>query len=236
MFQPLVQYLEKDFTLISIDLPGHGQTTWKEGTAVQPKELADAIAELAREHQREKVSLLGYSLGGRVCLSIIAEKPSLVDVAALVAPDGLVFNPLYFWATRTVSGRIFFKDLLTKPDRYIRVLGRLRGRNWLNESRYQFAVQYLQSEGARRLLHQAWPPLRLLTPSTSKVKGAIRQHHIPVHLFMGVRDKVIPLHYAETFAKGAPDVHLYRLRKGHRVMDSDTIPQMVQCLKEVTPS
>ena len=44
----------------------------------------------------DKVALAGYSMGGRVCLTITELLPELIDRVLLIASDGLVFNPLYF--------------------------------------------------------------------------------------------------------------------------------------------
>jgi len=45
---------------------------------------------------------------------------------------------------------------------------------------------------------------------------------------------VIPLRHAQRFKKGLDSVKLFVVEKGHRVFDSDTIPQMAKCLNDRT--
>lgn len=232
LFQPFEPLIGQQCTVYSFDLPGHGRTDWPEGLDLKAGDLAYSISELCRQHGTDKASLLAFSLGGRVALSLLAERPALFRNAVLAAPDGLSFNPFYYWVTRTASGRALFKDLLRNPKRYIGYLDGLRRRGLLDESRHRFFVQYLEAGWSRSLLQRAWPPLRYLTPSNARVRAAIRSHHVPVHLFMGIHDPVIPLRYAEAFAKGAPDVHLHRLQRGHRLLDGETISTMAGCLLE----
>lgn len=116
LFTPFNKYLEQDFTIISIDLPHHGKSVWPDKIQFGKKELISLITTIKTDMGVEKVSLMGYSLGGRVCLTAVELMPEIVDKVLLMAPDGLVVNPFYYFATRNYIGRKLFKGFVTKPD------------------------------------------------------------------------------------------------------------------------
>lgn len=60
-------YLEENYQVLTIDLPGHGQT--KTERIVLMDEFVDDLHELTRKLNIDSFHLLGYSLGGRSALS-----------------------------------------------------------------------------------------------------------------------------------------------------------------------
>lgn len=233
LFLPFERALETDCTVVSIDLPHHGRSTdWPESRALKPEDLIHLVKFFCDEHGVEKCRLLGFSLGGRVSLKIIEAVPQRIAGAVLAAPDGLRFSPFHYFVTRTAAGRGVFSDVLTRPQRYFRVLDALKRRGVLSDARHQFAKYYLESSHSRGLLRKAWPSLRFLIPRPARVKAAIAAHNIPVHIFAGRYDRVIPLSGATSFARGMPQVKLRVLEKGHRVIESDTLGSMAATLLE----
>jgi len=230
LFYPFEHYLGKDFTIISVDLPHHGKTEWRLNTLLQPKELMQFVHALMEEYSVADVALLGYSIGGRVCLAITELMPQYIDKVLLIASDGLVFNPLYFTVTRTLPGRRFFKSFLTEPKRYVSLFDWMQRKKWIDQSRYKFAMHYLGSERERSLLFNVWNNLSLLVPRMKRLKSAIKTHHLPLYIFMGSHDKIIPVKNAKHFIQGLDSAQLFIVEKGHRVFDNDTLPQMANCL------
>jgi pimeloyl-ACP methyl ester carboxylesterase len=73
--------------LYLVDLPGFGSARGR------PFDLGEApayIRELLGELGLERVTLIGHSLGGAVCLRVAASSPSLVKNLVLVAPAGVL--------------------------------------------------------------------------------------------------------------------------------------------------
>ena len=76
------------YTLVAIDLPFHGSTRWN--GEVFDQEIVRHLAEKILEHYQLSIfSVLGYSLGGRVALSLVEALPQQVQQLILVAPDGV---------------------------------------------------------------------------------------------------------------------------------------------------
>lgn len=229
IFEPLARHLKDVYTVYAIDLPHHGRSECDE-SRLEKHDLAALAGHLAREMNVEKISLAGYSLGGRVCVSMIEVMPRQIDKVVLLASDGLKFNPLHYFLTNTFVGSRLFRNVLTRPGKYIRFINWMKDRKWIDAHRHSFAVWYLQTESTRAFLLKVWPCLRKLVPVPAKVRAAIKKYELPVYVFMGAYDKVIPVKLAQGFKRNLKSVHLYVLQKGHRVMDSDTLPQITKCL------
>ena len=73
-FSVLEPLLANSFTMYCIDFPFHGKTVWKENELFAPKDLIHIIQRVTN-FSTQKINLLGYSLGGRVCLQMIESIP-----------------------------------------------------------------------------------------------------------------------------------------------------------------
>lgn len=230
LFIGLTPYLAQDFTIISIDLPYHGLTKWQQSTLFHKHDLITLVRYFIDTFAVNKVALAGYSMGGRVCLTITELLPELIDRVLLIASDGLVFNPLYFFVTKTFVGRSIFRRFLSNPARYMKLVGWMRQRDWIDASRYKFAMHYLDTASDRSFLLNVWTCMSLIVPKMSHLKSVIQANNIPVFVFMGSYDRVIPVKNAQRFVDGLSSAKLFIVEKGHRVFDNDTLPQMANCL------
>ena len=92
-FKPLRPHLEDTFTVISVDLPGHGQTPMIPGRPMDPHSLALNIFEEMSHLGIENFHLAGNSLGGWIALEMTATDPTRVNSLTGLAPAGLWLNP-----------------------------------------------------------------------------------------------------------------------------------------------
>lgn len=79
---------------LSLDLPGHGRSDWRDDAAYRPDTLAADVI-LALEHLApQPVVLLGHSLGGLTAAVVAAQRPDLVtrlvvvDITPGITPSG----------------------------------------------------------------------------------------------------------------------------------------------------
>jgi pimeloyl-ACP methyl ester carboxylesterase len=222
IFYPLQEYLADDYTILSIDLPHHGNSNWTDNL-LRKNDIIALVETLKKEYSVEKISLIGYSMGGRVCLSIIEQVPASINKVVLMASDGLTINLYYYFFTRTAIGKMVFRNMLEKPGPYLGVIRWLKKMNMVDASRYKFVMHFLEEKDGRDLLLKVWPGMREFVPSPPKIKAMIRKHHIHVSIFMGEYDKVIPATQAKKFSAGLSSVKVYILKKGHRVFDHENV-------------
>lgn len=73
--------LQKDYDVITIDLPGHGKTVTKPGKTLPM--FADDFKQILAVLNMKQIHLLGYSMGGRIALALSLEYPELVKTLML---------------------------------------------------------------------------------------------------------------------------------------------------------
>ncbi|MDZ7293718.1 alpha/beta fold hydrolase [Mycoplasmopsis pulmonis] len=91
-FAPIVNMPNRDFDIVSIDLPFHGETTL-DGPLQQKvdlKFLCEFTAEFLKQKNLKPALVVGHSLGGLIALSLVEKE--LVDYGLLLAP----LNYLYW--------------------------------------------------------------------------------------------------------------------------------------------
>ena len=85
--------LIRHFTVVTLDLPGHGKTPLSISQAMDPPSLGDAVCETMTSLGIEKFHLCGNSLGGWVALEIAAKHSGRVLSITALAPAGLWLAP-----------------------------------------------------------------------------------------------------------------------------------------------
>lgn len=80
---PFYERCPKSYTMYGFDLRGFGDSTYNNRFDTID-ELASDVIEAIEALKLEKVNLIGWSLGGGVCLKIAAKRPDLVESMSLI--------------------------------------------------------------------------------------------------------------------------------------------------------
>jgi pimeloyl-ACP methyl ester carboxylesterase len=93
-FKPIIPALAQSFRVITVDLPGHGNSTYSKGQAMDPKSLGRSVFEsVESEYGIDKFHVAGNSLGGWIALEMAADQPQRIDSLTGIAPAGLWLKP-----------------------------------------------------------------------------------------------------------------------------------------------
>ncbi|MEI6648197.1 MAG: alpha/beta fold hydrolase [Actinomycetes bacterium] len=95
--------LAKKFTVITIDLPGHGNSDFDPQQAMDPSALAELVLQNMQDLGIEKFHVAGNSLGGWISLELAANYPEIILSVTGVAPAGLWLTP---WSMRVPGSAI----------------------------------------------------------------------------------------------------------------------------------
>ncbi|HVT68733.1 MAG TPA: alpha/beta fold hydrolase, partial [Trebonia sp.] len=90
--------------LLALDLPGHGESAWRDDGRYGPGELAPAVADVVGQQADAPVTVVGQSLGGLTAIALAAARPDLV--ARLVLVDVLP----------TIGGASQVRSFLAGPE------------------------------------------------------------------------------------------------------------------------
>lgn len=93
-FKPIVSSLSNSFRVITIDLPGHGESPYKSGQKMEPKALGNQVFEsISNEYGLDSFHIVGNSLGGWIALEMAADQPDRILSLTGLAPAGLWLQP-----------------------------------------------------------------------------------------------------------------------------------------------
>lgn len=110
IWKSLIPDLEKDFTVYSIDLPGHGEAALDDHEKYDPRSLGEMILNHMQEvHQVLKMHVAGNSLGGWISLEMAALRPTNVSSVTALAPAGLWHEAPTMKIPPSIDSRILAK-------------------------------------------------------------------------------------------------------------------------------
>ncbi len=247
-FSFLEESLGKDFTILAIDLPFHGKTDWKGGLFFDPATLIALIGQITAGTQGSndtpgshgrlggngKWWLMGYSMGGRIALSLLEKIPEKVEKLILLAPDGLKVNIWYRITTQTRLGNILFRRTMQKPGWFFLLLRVGNALKLVNPSVYKFTLYHIDQASERSELYTRWTTLRGFRPDIRAIQAFIRERQILVRLLYGQYDRIIRVERGEKFRKGGiePWCRLTLLPVGHRLLQARNRKAILSLLKD----
>ncbi len=223
------------YTFCAIDLPFHGKTKWNEGLNFTTEDLQSIIQKISEQLstsvQKNKYFLLGFSLGGRMTLSLYEADPSLVKKLILLAPDGLKVNFWYWFSTQTWIGNKAFSFTMKKPDWFFGFLKLMNRFGWVNPSIFKFVNYYIGDPKIREQLYNRWTAFRHISPSVTHIKKYIVEHQTHLRLMYGLHDKIILPTRGEKFITGIEKfASLKIIECGHQVLHVKNLNQIQELL------
>ena len=236
-FEFLDKHVGNQYTFYAIDLPFHGKTEWREGLNFTTNDLVEIVNNIhLKETSRlptpnSRLSLLGFSMGGRVALSLYQCRPETIGKLVLLAPEGLKMNFWHWLATRTWVGNKFFAFTMKHPGWFFGFLKLLNKIGLVNASIFKFVNHYIGDNEVRNLLYKRWTSHRKLKPGIKKIKKAIREQHTAVRLLYGKHDRIIRYPVAERFRKGIEEQSILTvILSGHQVLDEKHVAEIIPVL------
>ena len=240
-FAFLENHAGQQFTFIAIDLPFHGNTKWneKEFTTNDLVTIIDLLLAQANfKHQTSNLpgrqagfKLLGFSLGGRIALSLYQALPSKIDRLVLLAPDGLKINFWYWLSTQTLLGKRLFSLTMKKPGWFFGFLKLLNLLHLVNRSIFKFVNYYIGDANVRQALYERWIALRKLKPGLGQIKNFIQKNGTEIRLVYGKHDRIILPNAGERFCKGIErNCKISIVHSGHQVLHENHIAEILPAL------
>ncbi|MBK8140606.1 MAG: alpha/beta hydrolase [Chitinophagaceae bacterium] len=232
IFHFLSNYAGNQYTFYSIDLPFHGRTEWNEGLNFTRQDLV-LIIEKITEKAAKELTLIGFSLGGRISLSLFEAIPEKIEKIVLLAPDGLKVNFWYWLATQTWLGNRLFALTMKKPGWFFGLLKVMNLFKLVNASIFKFVNYYIGDAEVRRLLYSRWTSLRKIKPDLPVIKNLIRENKTTVRLIYGKHDRIILSSTGEQFKKGIEEYcTLTVIHSGHQVLHEKHIKEILPALMQ----
>ena len=222
--------LGEEFTIYAIDFPYHGTTEWKENRFFERQDLVDFLKIFLRKHNITSFSFFGFSMGGRMILSVLEEFASQVEIIFLVAPDGIRTHQLFNLAVYPGWGRWLFRQVMRQPGLFFFFVKLMYKNKRISKFLYEFTLNHMNTVEKRVRIFNTWMSIKNFKVDEGRVRDIANQHSFPIHLIFGKYDEVIRPKVGEEFIKGFDNATLTIVPKGHLLIKDSLNPYLVKLL------
>jgi pimeloyl-ACP methyl ester carboxylesterase len=193
-----------EYTVYSFDLWHHGQSEY-DGQPLDRNAFQQKFQAFLAKHKLFRFSLMGYSLGGRICLELIETFPGKIDEVFLFAPDGLRRNLLYRFSTRTLLGNYLFRRVNQDAGIFFKGAEFFARIGVLDSKIKDFVIKQMGTKEKREKVYKTWRTTSRLWPNLKQVAENIVRYKMKLTIVMGEKDKVIKKEWARKLTRYLPD-------------------------------
>lgn len=230
--QVLEKHCGEKYTIVSIDIPFHGGSEWKEEKDLTKKEWKSLITLLLNELGNPATfSIFGYSIGGQAATCTAWLFKEQVTTLWLMAATGVGNDGWYHIAVNTQIGETLFKLFVTKPNFILRPLKWLTALRFFTPAYKAFIERKIDTLEKRELLYKRWMALKHFAVYTHKLKKQLNTNHTKVLLVYGRKDVVVKPSAGKLFAKGIKNVELLLPFEGHHILTDKVLTKTASYLK-----
>jgi pimeloyl-ACP methyl ester carboxylesterase len=217
-FLPTVAALAGSFRVVSLDLPGFGDSVKPVGAAYHPPFFARAVVHLMDALEMPSAHLVGNSMGGRVALELGLRHAARVRRLALLAPS-LAWRRERPWAplVRLLRPELGLVQLAPRwlVEAIVHRVIPVAGSNWVQAGVDEFLRAYLTPRG-RAAFYAAARQIYLEEPGGSKGFWTRLATLAPPALFVwGRLDTLVPIGFARHVRDALPSARHLELDCGH---------------------
>jgi pimeloyl-ACP methyl ester carboxylesterase len=225
-FEILVPSMGKLFTIYAINIFHHGNSAYPqnriEKNTLKKEELAELFNQFFKANQIDRFSLIGYSLGGKVALTIAEYFAARLDHLILVAPDGIYINKWYKFAAINPLGRRLARWTMNHPKPFFKFADFLKWSKIVPPHLHRFAYIHFDTLEKRQLVYKVWMTFRRIDPDIAKIQELLNEHEVNTILVFGKFDRVIPPQIGERFvSKLKQENALHIMEAGHILLKED---------------
>ena len=225
--------------MVSIHLAHHGNSGPLPGSGPddRPMEpgvfnhIIDTIISREIPNAGER-TLLGYSIGGRIALALVVDRPLAWQHAVLLAPDGLKQSPFYAITVHTHLGRWAWFWMDRHEQWVLKGADALLKWGLISKHLHGFIYFHSSSHAMRMMVWTGWRGHRACWPRHAAIAAALIK--VPnVAFVFGEYDKIIPVRNANRLrrmTRNQSHVTYNTVRSGHNLLKPETMDEVVRCI------
>ena len=228
-FEVLEAALSQQYTVIAFDLPLHGKSNWQKAFYTK----ADIIAILqlfCAQQNKTSFALMGHSMGTRLIVKMVPNLREQIEHLYFLAPDGLrnkwVFNMNWI----PVRLRWWSKRKLEVSDKFQQFIAFLDKKRLIKPIVNTFVQVHLSNPRRRRRLLGVWISHQYFMTYPWQFARLLRKEKIPIDLFYGKKDKIIPARWGQDFVHKIPHARLHLLESNHKLINKELASRLVELL------
>jgi len=234
-FQPLAESLQASHTIYAFNLFFHGNSCYPndriEQHTISPQELTSLFSKFLESENISSFSVLGYSLGAKIALTLAEALPDRLIGLNLIAPDGIKVNFWYWALSHTLPGRAAYKSIIHRPGWFLGSVKLLAHLSLIDSKLQKFVVMHLESKEQRQLVYNVWMVFRNIQPNINNLAATINRHQLPTLLILGKHDRIIPPRIGAILANKLVQKDAVKvLETGHNLLSKKHLPTIVELL------
>jgi pimeloyl-ACP methyl ester carboxylesterase len=231
-FEPFTEVLDADEMLIAVNLFQHQGSKWSKTRpmteSLTREELRYTILNILEKLQKKRFSLWGYSMGGRISLSILQDMAPQIDKVMLMATDGLKVAPIYKFAAHTSLGRGVYRMLMKNPKIIIQTVAVGKKIGLFDAKFHRFINVHLETKEKAKLVYEAWLIYRYCHPNLPELARAIEDNKVSFTMIFGKYDSVIKPEFGKLLSQHLAKLNYHIIPSGHLLMTPETIQYIVE--------
>ena len=187
----IINPLLEAFTVITVDLPGHGDTKLDPNQEMDPEALAHSVIETLLAQGFNRFHVVGSSLGGWIAFEMATMKPDAILSITALAPAGLWLVPFQVRYPGTAVARMMASSLtLVSPVllryEWARKIGFSDVSPRWKEYSYELCLDATNAMAKAAGYYPAWDSL------LKRRFGKPINESIPITIIFGDSDKTLP--------------------------------------------
>jgi pimeloyl-ACP methyl ester carboxylesterase len=234
-FEVLQKSILSQYRVYSFDHFFHGETklnNWPEQQILSgmPKSaMREYLQEWFNLHGRQRISLMGYSIGANLALVLLEDFADYIDEVILMAPDGLSVYKGFNFLMHKPLGKVLFKTVIKSKWLAPSVLKGLKQVKFIDESLYKIAYNEMDTPQKRLDVYYTLNLIKQLQPDVVKITNQINQHNIKCHLIFGKHDMLFPKSTAMPFINKLNKPLVHEVPMGHWLVTAQLDEYLVNC-------
>lgn len=189
-------WLASQFTIYSFVDFFHGEHLFPESRLtsdpLKKTEITELYSAFAMEMGHEKISLMAYSSGARIALTLLERFDVVIDEVWLFAPDGIrrsFWNKIfckYSWI------QSLYLKICENPTFFFSTVKQLRNIGMIDRSFASFVLFSMRTKDKRLRVYNYWMTYRDIIPNIELVAKNSLKRDVNIHFIFGDSDTVIP--------------------------------------------
>ncbi|MCB0532396.1 MAG: alpha/beta fold hydrolase [Lewinellaceae bacterium] len=225
LFAILEEALSEQYTVVAFDLPFHGQTNWEDHTFTK-SDLLSIIRQIMDREGQERLCLMGYSFGARLAQAMLPQMLDKLDKLYLLAPDGIQTKGMPMAVRTPMWVRHFLYRILKRPAWFLFLLNWGRRFNLVPPLILHFLTFNLTRPERFQRTFGCWIALDSFYLRRRRIKAIWRDSGLPVDIYFGTKDEMIRYKTVKKMVEGVPNVRIFRMNAGHRLIGEDLRERM----------
>ncbi len=190
-FDKLGEKLVQEFKIYSFDLPFHGKSSSTK-SPLEKSDVKDFFDGFFREEAIERFSLLAFSIGARLAVTLVEQFPNRLESLLLLAPDGIGTHAVFRLATGTALSRNLF-SFLTKNSHFLLPLVHFGTRlKMISPKEERMLKGQLNDATRRNRVVQTWLAFRKLELNPEVFASLLNEFAIPTFMVLAEGDGLVP--------------------------------------------